>query len=1028
MKAMKAIAGALALAALLVVVLTFGATPAAAQVATSEPSPPAVGQVTALTASSAGMADGAVRVRWLGAENAQAYIVAYIRSDDAAAGSYGGAQIAAFNGTEGTIDGLYGGVSYDFIAIGLRGDPASYGQIWGAWSNRVSATPGGTPPPGPSRPPLLEPQEVGQAADLAVSAQGQLAGAVQVSWTAAENAQVHFVFYSQSIDDDTDEFPEVRTAVFNGTDGIIDGLDGGVSYKFAVSGMRMRWRQGEYAPLWGPRSNWQRARAMGIPANLGPESVGDWVALIALYHATDGDNWNASYNWLSNAPLGEWYGVTTDEDGRVVRLVLGRWSGPAGPIAPFGPDLNLSGELPGELGNLTRLQELNLGVNRLTGEIPPELGRLTWLTTLDLNSNRLTGEIPPELGSIPYLRELHLGNNALTGAIPAELGQLANLRALDLRGNALTGAIPAELGNLSRLQRLSLGGNKLTGPIPAELGNLSRLQRLRLAWNALTGVIPAELGNLSELRQLYLAANALTGEIPSELGELPNLAVLNLGGNRLTGCIPAALRAPAGHYASDLSSLGLPWCEAAPGDRTPESDRAVLETLYRATDGPNWEYNDNWLSDAPVSEWSGVDADHDGQVTGLSLEGYGLTGAIPPELGSLASLETLHLGSNNLTGEIPAELGSLAHLELLVLNSNPLTGEIPPELGGLVNLRGLYLNWNELTGEIPPELGGLVNLGGLYLDRNELTGEIPPELGNLVNLGGLLLDRNKLTGAIPTELGSLVNLQALLLDRNELTGAIPAELGNLSNLRELGLAGNALTGEIPSGLGELPNLAVLTLSGNRLTGCIPAALRARANHYPADLSDLDLPSCEAAPAAGTTEADRAVLETLYRATDGANWHSNDNWLSDAPVAEWSGVAVDRNGQVRGLNLEGNGLTGAIPAALGSLANLETLHLGYNNLTGAIPAELGSLAHLELLILNGNQLTGAIPAQLGNLSELRELYLSDNALTGEIPPELWDLPNLEVLALGGNRLTLCIPADWRGVDSSDLAVGLPFCPW
>ena len=1013
MKAMKGIAGALTLALLLAVVLASGAAPAAAQ-DNAPPSAAKVGAVTGLTASSAGMPDGAVRVRWTAAEHAQANIVVYIRSDDAAAGSYGAAQMTAFNGTDGVIDDLDGGVPYDFIAIGMRGDPASYGPLWGEWSDRATATPGGTPPAGPSPPLLSEPQQVGPVTNLTVSTQGQQTGAVRVSWTPAEHAPVYFVVYKRWVDDDIDHWPQVHTAVFNGTDGIIDGLDGGVSYEFAVAGMRMRWRQGEYAPLWGPRSEWQSARAIGMPANLAA-AAGDWEALIALYHATDGDNWNASYNWLSDAPLGEWYGVSADQEGRVIRLALGRWSDPAGPIAPFGPDLNLSGQLPAELGNLTRLQELNLGANRLVGDIPPELSRLSSLTTLDLSNNQLTGAIPPELGSIAGLRELYLGNNGLTGAIPPELGQLSNLRALDLRGNALAGAIPAELGNLSRLQDLSLGGNELTGTIPAELGNLSRLQMLRLPWNALTGAIPPELGQLSNLRGLYLAGNALTGEIPSELGELPNLAVLTLDGNLLTGCIPESLRAPADHYATDLNSLGLPWCEAAPaartpeatpGDRTPESDRAILETLYRATDGPNWHRNDNWLSDAPVSEWSGVDAAPNGQVKGLNLEGNGLTGQIPAALGNLSGLETLHLGSNNLTGAIPAELGSLAHLELLVLNGNPLTGAIPPELGRLVNLRQLYLNWNELTGAIPPELGDLVNLQSLSLDRNQLTGAIPAELGNLPNLYWLSLDRNQLTGAIPVELGGLVNLWGLFLDRN------------------------ALTGEIPSELGELPNLAVLTLIGNRLTGCIPETLRVKADNYPADLLDLDLPWCGAAPPIDLPEAkQRAALETLYRATDGPNWRRNDNWLSDAPVAQWSGVDTAPDGQVKVLNLAGNGLTGAIPAELGSLANLETLHLGSNNLTGAIPAELGSLLNLKYLHLERNELTGTIPAQLGNLSELRELYLADNILTGVIPPELWDLPNLEILTLAGNQLTLCVPAALPGVDSSGPTdLGLPSCLW
>ena len=43
-----------------------------------------------------------------------------------------------------------------------------------------------------------------------------------------------------------------------------------------------------------------------------------------------------------------------------------------------------------------------------------------------------------------------------------------------------------------------------------------------------------------------------------------------------------------------------------------------------------------------------------------------MTGEIPAELGSLSSLERLHLGSNQLTGEIPAELGSLPNLEAAV--------------------------------------------------------------------------------------------------------------------------------------------------------------------------------------------------------------------------------------------------------------------------------------------------------------------------------------------------------------------------
>ena len=82
----------------------------------------------------------------------------------------------------------------------------------------------------------------------------------------------------------------------------------------------------------------------------------DRDALAALYHATDGDNWTSNYNWLSDAPLDTWYGVTTDEGGRVSEVNL--WLN------------NLSGKIPPDLGDLTNLDELYLSGNRLRGCLP----------------------------------------------------------------------------------------------------------------------------------------------------------------------------------------------------------------------------------------------------------------------------------------------------------------------------------------------------------------------------------------------------------------------------------------------------------------------------------------------------------------------------------------------------------------------------------------------------------------------------------------------------------------------------------
>ncbi len=58
-----------------------------------------------------------------------------------------------------------------------------------------------------------------------------------------------------------------------------------------------------------------------IPAPSGPAA--DRAALVALYNATDGPNWPDNANWLTNNPLAEWRGVTTNDEGRVTRLDLG---------------------------------------------------------------------------------------------------------------------------------------------------------------------------------------------------------------------------------------------------------------------------------------------------------------------------------------------------------------------------------------------------------------------------------------------------------------------------------------------------------------------------------------------------------------------------------------------------------------------------------------------------------------------------------------------------------------------------------
>ena len=74
------------------------------------------------------------------------------------------------------------------------------------------------------------------------------------------------------------------------------------------------------------------------------------------------------------------------------------------------------------------------------------------------------------------------------------------------------------------------------------------------------------------------------------------------------------------------------------GECPPTSQYDILKAIYEATNGPKWLRNDNWLTDAPLNQWYGVQVDRTGQVTGLDLAYNFLQGQIPPEIGGLSSL------------------------------------------------------------------------------------------------------------------------------------------------------------------------------------------------------------------------------------------------------------------------------------------------------------------------------------------------------------------------------------------------------
>ena len=470
--------------------------------------------------------------------------------------------------------------------------------------------------------------------------------------------------------------------------------------------------------------------------------------------------------------------------------------------------------------------------------------------------------------------------------------------------------------------------------------------------SACTGQNPNQSLQPPNSATLPTAAPSGSGTISYAIANLPT--GVSLSGNTLTGA-PATISAQAAttytYTATDSADS-----QTATLTFTLEvvSERAILQTLFNNTDGPNWTNKTggwaNPITATCLNDLHGVEVGYShshngidvrGRVINLGLNGNNLSGPLPATLGKLDKLFSLVLNDNKLTGPIP-DLSALSNLGGLNLNINQLSGKIPTKLTDPndrtsrvialpTSLVTLNLHTNQLTGPIPPGIGALTDLLTLHLHTNQLTGEIPPEIGNLTELTALWLHTNQLSGPIPAEIGTLTKLETLLLYRN-LLSEIPAEIGTLTKLQDLRLNDNLLSGPIPD-LSALSSLYLLFLHRNQLTGEIPTKL-----------TDPNDP------------ASRVI---------------------------------------------------ALPTGLSYLTLFD------NQLTGSIPPEIGTLPMIYLY-LHRNQLSGEIPSQIGDLTSLTRLTLHSNAGLYNYPSGLATKSGLHLLTPGTSR-AVCLPTTSGGAD-------------
>lgn len=331
---------------------------------------------------------------------------------------------------------------------------------------------------------------------------------------------------------------------------------------------------------------------------------------------------------------------------------------------------------------------IQLRKNNIVGSLPLEFKYLEDLYLLDLNTNHLSGSFPTHLGRMISLEYLYFADNKMIGSLPGEIGNLESLKTLDLRANQFTGQPPSELNRLFNLELLQLSQNKFTGSIP-RLNDLKRLKGLYMDHNELNQPFPFSLAMQSSLTELHLNNNKIKGTLPNEIESIRYLEILRLEENLMVGSLP----------------------------------------------------------------------------TGI--------------LSRLSNLREFNIDDNDISGSFPDDMSALKQITLISATENKLTGTIPRSLGTLSTLEKLHLNLNELNGSIPWSFGNLTNIKELWLEQNRINNKIPVSLAQCTKLETLFLDNNRLTGRIPISLGKLTNLQTIRLQENQLQGEMPQEVCRL---------------------------------------------------------------------------------------------------------------------------------------------------------------------------------------------------------------------------------------------------------
>ena len=311
--------------------------------------------------------------------------------------------------------------------------------------------------------------------------------------------------------------------------------------------------------------------------------------------------------------------------------------------------------------------------------------------------------------------------------------------------------------------------------------------------------------------------------------------------------------------------------------------------------------------------------------------------------GNMSLLLNLIICASSVSGEIPQDIVNLTNLQFFIaspMDGEGLTGQLPRDLGNMKELRMLDIGGNNITGQIPRSISKLTKLYDLTLRNTPgmMSGNLS-DIFAIPSLEDVCVSGVNLVGEIPRKFPP--NIAILLLPGNNISGKLPEIFPNNSALRNLNLANNRLTGDIPGHL-LLKPLDILDLSQNRFTSINEGK--------PWSKDDVGSISLHLSLAENRGLAiDFQSFMGLFNSTATLSVINVSYCDIESPVLP----NLFNFLRLSTFDLSGNNFYGELPNFFGDVSVLSYIDVSANNLSGSLPLGTQNFMALQYLDISGN---------------------------------------------------------------------------